>query len=348
MTSRATRATRPVRQRLLAPAVAGVAALALSSCAAFSDDTGTASDDGDVTVAAAFYPLQFVAQRVAGDRTEVANLTKPGGEPHDLELSVGQTAEVAGADLVVYEADFQPAVDAAVEQNAEGATLDAAEVVGLEPFADEHSDEAHSEEEHSEEEHSEEEHADDAHSEEEHAEEEHDHGDLDPHFWLDPVRLADLGDAVAEQLAEIDPDGAQTYTANAATLREDLESLDGELSEGLADCERSTIVVSHDAFGYLGKYGIEVEPIAGLSPDAEPTPADLARLQQIIDEDGITTVFSERLVSPALSESLARDKGIETAVLDPVEGLSDETADEDYLSLMRENLAALRTANGCR
>lgn len=333
MTSRATRATRPVRQRLLSPAVAGVAALALSSCAAFSDDTGTASDDGDVTVAAAFYPLQFVAQRVAGDRTEVANLTKPGGEPHDLELSVGQTAEVAGADLVVYEADFQPAVDAAVEQNAEGATLDAAEVVGLEPFADEHSEE---------------EHADDSHSEEEHAEEEHDHGDLDPHFWLDPARLAELGDAVAEQLAEIDPDGAETYTANAATLREDLETLDGELSEGLADCERSTIVVSHDAFGYLGKYGIEVEPIAGLSPDAEPTPADLARLQQIIDEDGITTVFSERLVSPALSESLARDKGIETAVLDPVEGLSDETADEDYLSLMRENLAALRTANGCR
>ncbi|KQP64682.1 metal ABC transporter substrate-binding protein [Nocardioides sp. Leaf285] len=338
MTSRATRATRPVRQRLLSPAVAGVAALALSSCAAFSDDTGTASDDGDVTVAAAFYPLQFVAQRVAGDRTEVANLTKPGGEPHDLELSVGQTAEVAGADLVVYEADFQPAVDAAVEQNAEGATLDAAEVVGLEPFADEHAEEEHADDSHSEEEH----------AEEEHSEEEHDHGDLDPHFWLDPARLAELGDAVAEQLAEIDPDGAETYTANAATLREDLETLDGELSEGLADCERSTIVVSHDAFGYLGKYGIEVEPIAGLSPDAEPTPADLARLQQIIDEDGITTVFSERLVSPALSESLARDKGIETAVLDPVEGLSDETADEDYLSLMRENLAALRTANGCR
>ncbi|WP_142310201.1 metal ABC transporter substrate-binding protein, partial [Bacillus pseudomycoides] len=94
------------------------------------------------------------------------------------------------------------------------------------------------------------------------------HGDLDPHFWLDPTRLADLGDAVAEELAEIDPDGAEAYTAGAAALREDLETLDGELSEGLADCERSTIVVSHDAFGYLGKYGIEVEPIAGLSPDA--------------------------------------------------------------------------------
>ena len=118
-------------------------------------------------------------------------------------------------------------------------------------------------------------------------------------------------------------------------------------ADGLRGCERQTVVVSHDAFGYLAKYGLRFEAIAGLSPDAEPTPADLARLQQLIDTDGITTVFSERLVSPRLSQTLADDMGITTAVLDPIEGLSDETADEDYLSLMRENLAALELANGC-
>ena len=106
-------------------------------------------------------------------------------------------------------------------------------------------------------------------------------------------------------------------------------------------------MVSHDAFTYLDRFGLNVEGIAGLSPDAEPTPADLARLQQLIDKDGITTVFSERLVSPRLSQTLADDMGITTAVLDPIEGLSDETADEDYLSLMRENLSALELANGC-
>ena len=106
-------------------------------------------------------------------------------------------------------------------------------------------------------------------------------------------------------------------------------------------------MVSHDAFSYLDRFGLKVEGIAGLSPDAEPTPADLARLQELIDDDGITTVFSERLVSPRLSQTLADDMGITTAVLDPIEGLSDETADEDYLSLMRENLAALEEANGC-
>ena len=106
-------------------------------------------------------------------------------------------------------------------------------------------------------------------------------------------------------------------------------------------------MVSHDAFGYLDRYGLEFAPIAGLSPGAEPTPADLSRLQDLIRAEGITTVFSERLVSPRVSETLADDLDIRTAVLDPVEGLSDETRDEDYLSLMRANLAALQEANDC-
>ncbi len=107
------------------------------------------------------------------------------------------------------------------------------------------------------------------------------------------------------------------------------------------------MVVSHDAFSYLDKYGLEIASVAGLSPDAEPTPADLGKLQELIRDDGITTVFSERLVSPELTETLADDLGITTEILDPIEGLSDDTANEDYLSLMQENLDALREANGC-
>jgi zinc transport system substrate-binding protein len=107
-------------------------------------------------------------------------------------------------------------------------------------------------------------------------------------------------------------------------------------------------VVSHEAFGYLAKYGLRLEAVAGLSPDAEPTPAGLARLQELIGTDGITTVFSERLGSPRVTASLARDTGVASAVLDPIEGLSDQTPGADYLSLMRENLRALEEANGCR
>jgi zinc transport system substrate-binding protein len=159
--------------------------------------------------------------------------------------------------------------------------------------------------------------------------------------------VADLGDAVAEELAGIDPDNADSYRANAADLRRDLEVLDEQFVAGLADCERSTIVVSHDAFGYLEKYGVDVAPLVGLSPDAEPTAAGLGELQELIDEEGITTVFSEPL-EPDLVDGLASDLDHATASLDPVEGLADGGSDEDYLSLMRANLDAIRAANGCR
>ncbi len=335
----------PVLPRRLA--TAGLTGLLLlgSGCAAISGDEtteraeGSGGSGGQVSVAASFYPLQFLAERVGGERAQVTGLTQPGGEPHDLELAPRQTAEIADADVVVYLGGFQAAVDDSVEANAGGAVLDVASVADLltsseeDHEAHEHEDEGH-------------EHEDEGHGDDEH--DGHEHGEDDPHFWLDPLRMADVGDALAQELGEVDPDHAEDYAADAADLRAELEALDAAYEETLASCERETVVVSHDAFGYLERYGLHFEPINGLSPGAEPTPADLARLQDLIASDGITTVFSERLVSARLAESLADDAGVRTAVLDPIEGLGDETADEDYLSLMRDNLAALAEANGCR
>ena len=311
--------------RLRVPVAVAATSALLAGCGAITGDEGGEGRE----VVASFYPLAWVTERVAGDSWTVTNLTSPGGEPHDLELSIDATASLTEADLVVYLEQFQPAVDDAVDTNIEGATLEAGAAVDLQPVAD-HSEEGHAHEE---------EHAED--------EEEHDHGDLDPHFWQDPARMAVLARAVADELAALDQSGADTYRANAEELADELEALDQEYAEGLADCERDVVVVSHDAFGYLAKYGLHLEPIAGLTPDAEPTPAVLADLSDLIREEGLTTVFSERLASPAMAETLASDLGITTGVLDPVEGLADETAEEDYLSLMRANLAALEEANGC-
>lgn len=299
--------------RLVATATGAalLGSVVLSGCAAFTNESASTADG--VQVAAAFYPLQYVADRVAGDHATVENLTSPGNEPHDLELSPRETADVASADLVVYQRGFQSAVDDAVDQSATGDLVDVTDVIDLVPFRD--------------------------------------HGvdsdELDPHFWQDPLLLADVGDAVAEHLAKVDPDNAGDYEANAADLRTDLEQLDQEYSKGLSDCERGTVVVSHDAFGYLQRYGLTMAAILGLSPDAEANPADLARLQELIHDEGVTTVFSESLASPETAEQLADDTGVKSAMLDPLEGLSDETADEDYFSLMRGNLSALEEANGC-
>lgn len=291
----------------------------LAGCGAVS---GALSEDGveEGRAVASFYPLAWVTEHVAGDEWTVSNLTAPGGEPHDLALTIEATAELVESDLVVYLHGFQPAVDDAIEANATGQALDAAEVVGLLPMGDH-------------------EHA---------GADSHDHGEEgDPHFWQDPERMALLAEAVGEDLATLDEYGADGYRQRAAALAEELRTLDREYAEGLADCERDVVVVSHDAFGYLEKYGVHLAPIAGLSPDAEPTPAVLGELSELIRSEGLTTVFSERLASPALAETLATDLGIDTAVLDPVEGLTDETADDDYLSLMRQNLTALQEANGC-
>lgn len=284
-------------------------------------------------VVASFYPLEYVVGRIAGDSAEVVGLTTPGGEPHDLELTVRQTAEVAEADVLVSLDGFQPAVDEAVEQAGAEHVVDAAEVADL--VSPEELDE-----------HAEDEHAGD----ETHAEDDgHGHGDVDPHFWTDPTRMAIVAEAVQQALADADPDDAATYERNLDELRRDLDDLDAELKEGLADCARDTVVVSHDAFGYFGaRYGLDMHPINGLSPDAEPSPAHLRELADLIEEEGITTVFSETLASPEMAESLADDLGLRTAVLDPVEGLTDATAGEDYLSLMRANLAAVQKANDCR
>jgi zinc transport system substrate-binding protein len=313
-------------RRTLLPATAALA-LSLSGCGALTSDdaSGSGGSNGSNTVVAGLYPLQYVAQRVAGDAFEVENLTQPGGEPHDLELGIGQTAALSDAALLVYVDSLQPAVDEAADEVSGTEVLDAATVVDLAPFEDEHSDEAQGEDDHS----------------------GHDHGELDPHFWHDPLRMADLGDAVAERLAEIDPDEAESFEERAAELRSDLEALDEEYSTGLAGCEVRTVVTNHDAFGYLEGYDLELASINGISPDAEPTPAALAELQDLIDETGITTVFSETLVSPQAAEVLASDAGVDTAVLDTIEGLTDDTADEDYLSLMRSNLATLQEANRC-
>jgi zinc transport system substrate-binding protein len=264
-----------------------------------------ASDAGSRTsVVTSFYPLEYVAQRVAGDTAEVTNLTQAGREPHDLELTVRQTADVAEADVVLYEKGFQPDVDDAIDQSGPEHVVDAAATAGLS-------------------------------------------GD-DPHFWLDPTRLSKLAAAFETRLAAADPAHADEYAANGEALRSDLSALDRSMSRGLADCRIDTIVVSHDAFGYLGnRYGLEVVGINGLSPDAEPSPSHIRELQDLIREEGITTVFSEELASREFADSLAGDLGITTAVLDPIEGLSDETADQDYLSLMRRNLRTLQKANGC-
>ncbi|SFP75422.1 zinc transport system substrate-binding protein [Geodermatophilus dictyosporus] len=309
--------------RAVASAAAAASALLLAGCG--SDDAQAGAADG-VGVVAAFYPLQWAAERVGGDRVDVTSLTPPGAEPHDLELTPQDVATLSGTDLLVYLEGFQPALDDAAAE-AGDAAWDAGQAADLSLTTEAHEHEGETEEEHA-----------------EHADEEV----PDPHFWLDPTRLADVGDALADRLAEVDPDGAATFRDNAAALRTDLEALDAEMAQGLSDCASTTMVTSHEAFGYLAdRYGLDVVGISGLSPSAEPDPAQLAEISTLVQERGVTTVYTETLVDPAVAETVAEEAGVQTAVLDPLEGLTDESAGSDYLEVMRADLATLREGQGC-
>lgn len=308
------------------------ATLLLSACGATAQD-----DDGRLEVVASFYPVGFVAERVGGDLATVDTLTTPGVDAHDLELAPRQVASVQDADLVVYQAGFQAAVDDAVEQ----ADRDPATVVdamsGVDAIAaeDEEGHDRGDEEGHDD-------HAD------EQGHEGHDHGPNDPHVWLDPMNMVDLTRDTARAMATADPENADTYEANADELVTELRELDEGFSAGLEQCRTRDIVVSHAAFGYLARaYDLDQVPIAGIDPSNEPSAAQLAELSDVVEEDGITTVFTERLASSAVADTLASEAGVETAILDPLEGLTDETADEDYLTIMQQNLDALVLANDC-
>jgi zinc transport system substrate-binding protein len=280
---------------------------------------GGESTGADRTIVAGFYPLAFAAERIAPD-ADISNLTPAGAEPHDLELTPRDIEEIDAADLVLYlGAGFMPALEDAARGHA--GALDLLEGQRLLEGADEqgHGDETS------------EARADEAEGEHE----------LDPHVWLDPMRYAAMARRIAGAVG--DPEAADELVA-------DLEELDREFREGLVTCERRTIVTSHAAFGYLAKaYGLEQIALTGVSPEAEPGAQALEELVHEVEEEGATTVFFETLVSPDLAQTVAREADATTAVLNPLEGLTDEELDDgaDYFSVMRENLEALRTALGC-
>jgi len=300
-------------RHLLSVATAGL--LLAGGLAACGKDTASAG--GKLPVVAAFYPLQFVAQRVGGDAVQVTNLTTPGAEPHDLELTPQQIAQIAEAKVVVYLKGLQPEVDRAVAAQAKDKAIDVLSLVPTLTATGEEAAEAPALQ------------------------------GKDPHVWLDPTRLSTIATAVSAKFAAADPAHANQFTDNTAKLAADLAELDMEYATGLKTCQRKEIFTSHAAFGYLAdRYHLKQIALTGLDPEQEPTAQALATIASEAKQYGATTIFSETLVSPKISETIAKEVGAKTAVLDPIEGLAPGSTG-DYFSVMKDNLTALQSALGC-
>ena len=256
--------------------------------------TGCGGSAGGRHVVASFYPLAWAAEQIGGPQLHVRNLTPPGAEPHDIELSPREVGAIQTADVVLsLSRTFQPSVaDAA--KDARGTVVEVGS--GLE----------------------------------------------DPHIWLDPLRFA----AVVERVG-----AALGRPARGRALAARVRALDPLYRRGLAHCARREFVSTHAAFSYLAaRYGLRMVAVTGIDPESEAAPRKIASLVALVRREHVRTVFFEPLASPRLARTVAREARVRTAVLDPIEGLTpaEQRAGADYLTLMRQNLRALRGALGCR
>ena len=289
--------------------------------------SGAFGDPAKVSVVAAFLPIAEAATAIGGDRVQVLNLTPVGASPHSIELRGKAVDQVSRADVVFYlSSGFQPAVQKLVDGlpgRVRAVDLLPSELLAV--------DEA-------------------LPGVEGDVDGEVLTGGLDPHVWLDPLRFKAMAERIAEVLTDLDPGGAASFDANAARYAAQLDDLDAAFRKGLERCESRVVVTSHRAFGYLAdRYRLRQVPIAGISPDEEPNARSMAAVAAEARREKVTVVFFESLVPKKLADTVAREVGAATDALNPVEGLTSREVDAglDYLSIQRENLAALRKGLRC-
>ena len=285
----------------------------------------TAADDGRLRVLTSFYPMYDFACKIGGDCIDVTNMVPSGTEPHDWEPSTNDLKNLEKADVFIYNgADMEPwADDLLVSRSDTLRVVEASENVELRTTDGEH-EHAH-----------------------EHEGADHHHGDFDPHVWLDPENAKIEMEAIRDALCAADPENSTVFQSNYEKYAAELDALDSEFREKLAPLPNRTIVVAHEAFGYLcDAYGLTQVGIEGLSPDSEPDPGRMAEVIDFVREHSISTIFFEELVSPKVAEAIASETCAQAKMLSPLEGLSDEqaAAGADYFSVMHDNLAALMEA----
>jgi len=267
-------------------------------------------------VVASFYPYRYFTSRVAGDRYSVVALVPPGVEPHDWEPTPGDAARMASSVAFVYNGYIEVYLQGFFADLPPDQPVRINASAGLGVL---HGGEGGA-------------------------------SAIDPHLWLDPVYVETTAMNIADGLTKADPAGNATYHANAARLVQDLVALNATFESGLTHCGRREFITQHEAFAYLAKrYNLTQYAIQGLSPDQEPTPAQIQQILNVINQTGSKYIFYEELVSPAVAQALAQEAHVQTMVLSPIEGLNatESQNGDTYLTLMEMNLAILRTALEC-
>jgi zinc transport system substrate-binding protein len=307
-----------INKKSILGAAVGIAVIGLFALVVKNNDGTPATSSRKPQVVASFYPLYFFTSQIAGDKADVTNITPAGAEPHDYEPTAQDVARIENSDVLVLNGGGLEGWVNDIKTNIDPektAVVTAGEGLVTQEVVEDGEKIA------------------------------------DPHVWLSPVLAKQMVDKIGNALAQADPTNASHYQSNAGGLKSKLEALDSEYRRELAVCKEKNIITSHAAFGYLATtYHLNQVPITGVSPDAEPSPKQLADVAKFAKDNNVKYIFFESLVSPKLSQTIATEVGAQTLVLNPLEGLTgDEIASgKDYFSEMRGNLANLKTALRCQ
>ncbi|WP_214742673.1 zinc ABC transporter substrate-binding protein [Exiguobacterium sp. s48] len=310
--------------------------LLLGACGNTEGDNASESTDEQLTVYASTFALKSMAEEIGGDRVNVEMVIPPGADPHTYEPTSKQMTQIAEADLfLTIGHDLEPYVES-MEKSLEGqnvAFVKTAEDVTLLDAADTvhvHEEDGHEE---------------DGHSEDEHAEEGHDHGQYDPHVWLDPMNAVSMAEAVEAAFSEEAPDYKDEFAERLSTFKDEANALDAELKAAVENGSKSELLVTHAAYGYLAeRYGFDQLPIAGLTPSEEPSQQALKRIIEEARLHDLNYIAFEDTVTPKVAEVVKQEIGAESVTIYNLESVTKEQMDKSYFDLMRENVKALETA----
>ncbi|CDN45837.1 metal ABC transporter substrate-binding protein [Paenibacillus sp. P22] len=312
-------------------AAAAALALVLAGCGAKTNGNAASPDssEGKLKVVATFYPMAEFSRQVGGNLVDVAALVPVGTEPHDWEPSAKDMSKISDADVFVYNGIVEEWAERALDSagSAKRVAVEASSGIELLEGVEEEGHEGHDHEGDS-------------------AEESHGHP-VDPHVWLSPALAMKEVRNIEAAFSQADPEHAEQYKQNADAYASKLQDLDEQFKSQLADVKRKDFITSHAAFAYLAKeYGLKQVPISGLSPEQEPSPEQMAQVVKFVKDNNVRTIFFETLADSKIADTIAAETGAGTDVLNPLEGLTQEetAAQEDYISIMEKNLAALKKA----
>jgi len=295
-------------------------------------DTNDAKEQKDL-IYTSIYPIQYLTEQIVGDEATVKSVIPPGVDAHSFELSSKEMTDIAKGDAFIYlgsgmESFAEATADALKTHDVTLLEIGKHEELFIEGDGHDHGHDGHEDDEH-------------AHEENDHH---HDHGDLDPHIWLDPLRMIDIGKIITAQLSELHPDYKKQYEENLKKLEEELTALDQQFVDTLSKKKHKHVLVSHAAFGYWeDRYGIEQISISGLSSSNEPSQKDLAKITKLAEEKQMNYVLYDQTGTNRVAKIVQDQIGAEERVLHNLEVLRDEDINnkDDYISLMQHNLKIL-------